>query len=548
VAKVFARLRLGAFGLATALALVAAAPAQAAKPPAKPVCGPVLPGFMHCDSEAVKWRVPMAHAAALGDIPYGPADIQDAYGLTSIASQYGADQTVAIIDAYDMPTAESDLATYRSAYGLPACTTANGCFKKVNQLGTSSSFPPHDTGWGEEISLDLQAVSAACPLCHILLVEANSTYTTDLGAAVNTAALLGATQISNSYGGPEAAHETTYESYYNHPGVTVTVSSGDEGYGVEYPAASKYVTAVGGTSLYKSSAPRGWTELAWDGAGSGCSAFIAKPPWQHDSNCLTRSVADVSADADPNTGLAVYDSDDHGWIQVGGTSLAAPLVAAAYALTGSAAAAGGYAYDNTSRFNDVTSGSNGSCTFAYLCTALVGYDGPTGVGSPDGAFPTGPPPAGGSGSGSGSGTGSGSGPGAGAPPPPSQPAVPIATAARSAVLVSSASVSASRGGTVKVRVTCGGGPSCSGVLTLQIKLRGAALRTLGKGRFSLAPHKSTVVSVRLSRPNLTLLRQKHRLYVFGTALDSDGTTAQSGFRLSAPKMRKQRRAHHKRHR
>jgi hypothetical protein len=526
-----------------------AAPAEAAQPPVKPVCGPVLAGFMHCDSEAVQRRVPVARAAALGAIPYGPADIQDAYGLTSIASQYGADQTVAIIDAYDMPTAESDLATYRSHYGLPACTTANGCFKKVNQNGTSSAFPAHDAGWGEEISLDLQAVSAACPFCHILLVEANSTYTTDLGAAVNTAARLGATQISNSYGGPEAAYEATFDSYYDHPGVTVTVSSGDEGYGVEYPAASKYVTAVGGTSLYKSATPRGWTEAAWDGAGSGCSLFITKPSWQHDSNCPTRAVADVSADADPNTGLAVYDSDDHGWIQVGGTSLAAPLVAGAYALTGSAAAAGGYAYDNASRFNDVTGGSNGSCTFAYLCTALLGYDGPTGIGTPDGAFPTGPPAAGGSGSGAGTGSGSGSDPGAGAPPSAgTQPAAPIATAARSSVLVSSASVSASTGGTVKVRVTCGGGPSCSGVLTLQIRLRGATLRTLGKGRFSLAAHKSTVVSVRLSRPNLSLLQQRHRLYVFGTALDGDGTTAQSGFRLSAPKARKQRKTHHKRHR
>jgi len=291
---------------------------------------------MHCDAAAVKRRRMVAHRAALGDIPYGPADIQSAYGLTSVAASYGADQTVAIVDAYDLPTAESDLALYRSHYGLSPCTTANGCFKKVNQAGTTSSYPAADAGWGGEIALDLDAVSATCPQCHILLVEANSASGSNLAVAVNRAAAMGATQISNSYGGSEFSGEDLSQSAYNHPGVAVTVSSGDSGYGVEFPAASQYVTAVGGTSLYKDSSARGWSESAWDGAGSGCSAYIPKPAWQTDSPCAMRVVADVSAVADPYTGIATYDSYGTGsypWQQVGGTSLASPVVAAAYAAT-----------------------------------------------------------------------------------------------------------------------------------------------------------------------------------------------------------------------
>src|SRR5919201_4622540 len=264
VASVFARRRLGLFGLACALALLVAAPAQAARSHVVNVCPPVLPGFMHCDSAVVQKHGVVAHRAALGDIPYGPADIQDAYGLTSVAAAYGADQTVAIVDAYDLPSAEHDLNVYRAHYGLPACTVANGCFKKVNQLGSSTSFPAYNSGWAGEISLDLDAVSAACPHCHILLVEATSASTGNLAAAVNRAALMGATQISNSYGGDENLSELTVESAYNHPGVAVTVSSGDYGYGVEFPAASRYVTAVGGTSLVKDSSARGWSESAWD--------------------------------------------------------------------------------------------------------------------------------------------------------------------------------------------------------------------------------------------------------------------------------------------
>ncbi|HEX5503304.1 MAG TPA: S53 family peptidase [Thermomicrobiales bacterium] len=313
---------------------------------------------------------------------YFPADLQAAYNLPSAAN--GAGQTVAIVDAYDDPRAESDLAVYRKQFGLPACTTANGCFRKVNQFG-GTSYPRGNTGWAEEISLDLDMVSAICPNCHILLVEASSNSFANLAAAVDEAASLGADAISNSYGGGEYSGEVADQSHYNHPGVAITASSGDSGYGVEFPAASQYVTAVGGTSLTKSGA--GWSESAWSGAGSGCSAYIAKPSWQHDASCNNRTVADVAAVADPATGVAVYDTyREGGWLVFGGTSVASPIVASVYALAGNAGSvtAGSYPYGHLSSLNDVTSGNNGNCGGSYLCTAGAGYDGPTGNGTPNG--------------------------------------------------------------------------------------------------------------------------------------------------------------------
>jgi subtilase family serine protease len=236
--------------------------------------------------------------------------------------------------------------------------------------------------------------SAVCPNCKILLVEANSNAYTDLGAAVDRAALVGANAISNSYGGGEFSVEgsSTYNDHYNHPGIAVTVSSGDGGYGVEFPAASQYVTAVGGTSLTKNTSTRGWTESAWSGAGSGCSRYIAKPSWQHDSGCSRRTVADVSAVANPSTGVAVYDSygssGGANWYVFGGTSVAAPIIASVYALAGNASSVsyGSYPYGHTASLFDVTSGSNGSCGYysRYLCKAGSGYDGPTGLGTPNG--------------------------------------------------------------------------------------------------------------------------------------------------------------------
>jgi subtilase family serine protease len=312
-----------------------------------------------------------------------PCDLQAAYALPS--SSAGAGETVAIVDAYNDPNAEADLGKYRTAYGLPACTTANGCFHKVNQNG-GTTYPGANTGWSEEISLDVDMVSAACPKCHILLVEANSNNLGDLVTAEQEAAALGANAISNSWAANEFSLETLYDSSFN-LNIPITASSGDSGYGVGWPAASPYVTAVGGTSLVPAANARGWSETAWSGAGSGCSAFEAKPAWQTDPSCANRTVADVSAVADPNTGVATYDSfNQPGWLVFGGTSVAAPIVASVYALAanGATITSPGYGYAHATSLFDVTSGSNGSCGGSYLCTAGPGYDGPTGLGTPNG--------------------------------------------------------------------------------------------------------------------------------------------------------------------
>ncbi|MFK0151024.1 peptidase S8 [Streptomyces sp. NPDC090493] len=328
---------------------------------------------------------------------YSPTNLRSAYGLTSAAASNGSGETIAIVDAYNDPNAESDLATYRSYYGLSACTTANGCFKKVSQTGSTTSLPSSDAGWSEEISLDLDMASAICPLCNITLVEATSASYANLGTAENEAVALGAKFVSNSYGGSESSSQTTYDtSYYNHAGVAITVSSGDSAYGAEYPATSRYVTAVGGTKLSTSSTTRGWTETVWktsstEGTGSGCSSYDAKPSWQTDTGCTKRMESDVSAVADPATGVSVYDSYGvtAGWYTFGGTSVSAPIIAGVYALAGTPAsgtypAQYPYDYAGTSSLNDVTSGNNGSCSTSYFCTAGTGYDGPTGWGTPEG--------------------------------------------------------------------------------------------------------------------------------------------------------------------
>jgi subtilase family serine protease len=362
-----------------ALALAPVAQAR----PSRHACGPATTGAARCHALVVTDRsgTPLATSTPSG---YGPADLRSAYRL---AATGGTGQTIGIVDAYNDPNAEADLGAYRAQYGLGACTTANGCFRKVDQNG-GTSYPKASGGWSQEISLDLDMASAICPNCHILLVEAASSSLTSLGTAVNTAARLGATTISNSYGGAESSAETSWDSsYFNHPGIAITVSSGDSGYGVQYPAASQYVTAVGGTSLARASNARGWSESAWSGAGSGCSVFESKPSWQAGPDCANRTVADVSADADPSTGVAVYDTyHAGGWLVFGGTSVASPIIAGVYALAGNAGSLtyGSFAYGHTSSVFDVTIGSNGSCGGSYLCTAGPGYDGPTGLGTPNG--------------------------------------------------------------------------------------------------------------------------------------------------------------------
>ncbi|MEA2394810.1 MAG: hypothetical protein QOJ82_2701 [Solirubrobacteraceae bacterium] len=394
--------------VATISAAAAVPVAAQAAPTVKAVCAS---GPVRCFA-VLRTDIPAVPAAQAAHDGYGPADLRSAYKLTSASLRKGAGQTVAIVDAYDDPNAEADLGVYRSFYGLPPCTTANGCFKKVNQDGEQGNYPPPNPDWELEESLDLDMVSAVCPRCHILFVEASSADETaaagtplthsDLGAAVDTAANMGANEVSNSYGsvGPES-NFTAWDHYYNHPGVAITASSGDEDYGTIWPASSGFVTSVGGTSLVKAANARGWDETVWgslgpgfpadaQGAGSGCSIWEAKPAWQKDAGCAGRTVADVSAVADPGTGVAIYDSGvlGGGWNVVGGTSVSSPVIASVYALAGNAAKVnyGSFPYSHTRSFFDVTQGTNFTPNQAcgYVCTAGPGYDGPTGWGTPNG--------------------------------------------------------------------------------------------------------------------------------------------------------------------
>lgn len=324
---------------------------------------------------------------------YGPAQFLGAYGLSGTSS---SSPIIAIVDAYDQPNIKSDLDKYSSTFGIPTLPTCVGpiasstvpCFQKINQNG-GTVYPATNAGWALEISLDVEAAHAVCQNCKILLTEANSSSFADLTTAVDQAVSQGAKVISNSYGASEFAGENTYDSHYNHPGLAITFSSGDSGYGTQYPAASPYVVAVGGTTLNLSGTTY-LSESVWSGAGSGCSTE-SKPSWQTDSGCAKRTIADVSADANPNTGAAVYDSVRYqgrrGWFQVGGTSLASPLVAATYALggvpTGTEAGSLPYSSGSASTLHDVTTGSNGNCG-TYLCNGATGYDGPSGLGTPKG--------------------------------------------------------------------------------------------------------------------------------------------------------------------
>ena len=351
----------------------------------RPVCpGPEAPGTARCHAHVVTDRggKPDATTSPTG---YRPAQFRTAYSLTATGSSA---TTIAIVDAFNDPNIESDLGVYSKQFGLPVCTTANGCFKKVNQTG-GTSYPPTNSGWSLEISLDVEIAHAICPNCKILLVEASSNSFSNLLAAEDYA-VKHATVVSNSWGGGEFSGETSFDFHFNHLGHPITFSSGDNGYGVQYPASSQYVTAVGGTTLRLTTSNTRSSETVWSGAGSGCSALEPKPTWQKDTRCIRRTVADVAADADPNTGAAVYDTvalnGQKGWFQVGGTSLSSPLIAAVYALAGNAASTndGSYSYSHLSGLFDVKSGSNGSCGGTYLCTGLTGYDGPSGNGTPKG--------------------------------------------------------------------------------------------------------------------------------------------------------------------
>ncbi|HTQ67148.1 MAG TPA: S53 family peptidase [Solirubrobacteraceae bacterium] len=535
----------GALAAAPAMALGASGePAPVSPLPSsdyetRPVCAAPPPGHVSCMADLLVGRSAAARAhthpiglaavrrpdaslPATGFFGLRPADLHTAYSLPTTASTA---QTIAIVDAYNDPTAEADLRTYDEEFSLPACTTENGCFKQVNQKGNTSPLPfPKSSaeleealkgtqaqveeaeeaeGWGLEISLDIETARAVCQSCHILLVEGNAALTSDLDIAEEAAETLGANEISNSWGGSEEGQTAQGEAAgpFNHPGTVITASAGDAGYldwdssfpgAVEFPAASPHVVAVGGTRLEITKEAKYLQETVWNGdgaGGGGCSTTFTAPSWQRSlsdwasvgCSLNTRAVSDVSADADPYTGVAVTDSSTshcvytepktpkhtYHWCTLGGTSLASPLVASVFALAGGS---GGVSYPADSLYadalatpeglHDVKTGSNGacaneftseglsgctteeegaSCSHHLICVAAKGYDGPTGLGTPNGITDFLAPAGGGKeegsggsggsegGGGSGGSSGGGSSPPAGGQPP--QGAIGAETAA-----------------------------------------------------------------------------------------------------------------------
>jgi len=372
--------------------------------PARPdgfraACAAARPGHLRCFAlYRPQTAVNEAIAGGVASRPFGwtARQLEQAYRLP--VSQL-SDQTVAISIAFNTPRLAQYLAKYRQTFGLPPCTVASGCFRVVNQNGNPNPKKlPHsgvDSGWDLEVTLDVSMVSAACPHCKILVVEANNTTYRSLARTDDTAARLGAEVISNSYGGRENGFAQAFAPDYDHPGHTIVVAAGDLGFtAANFPANLSTVTAVGGTELARARNARGWRERTWldpfaGASGSGCSVYVRKPAWQHDPNCPGRTVADVSAVA---SDIPIYNKAYGGWITVEGTSVAAPLVAGIYGLAGNASVIPlGYAYSHRRSLFDITKGSNSlfypsklTCGNDYLCVARKGYDAPTGLGTPDG--------------------------------------------------------------------------------------------------------------------------------------------------------------------
>jgi hypothetical protein len=537
-------------------------------------------------------RAPASAPAAAGSFGLRPQDLHSAYQLPTAA--VGA-QTIALVDAYNDPTAESDLAAYSTEFGLPQCTAAGGCFEQVNESGEAASLPFPKTkaeleaarkgtasqrrlaeeaeGWGLEMSLDLDAAHAVCEGCRIVLVEASSTGQSDLERAERTAAALGAQEISNSWGAPECGGGecATDSPAFDHPGVVITASAGDDGYlswgsgggYAEYPASSPHVVAVGGTRLRLGEAG-GWAgETVWNGSGAGgggCSVAFGAQPWQRQLSDWSavgcsgfRAVADVSADADPYSGLAVHDTSPScrseyseggvrrltSWCTVGGTSLSSPLIAAVYALAGGADGVSYPAqtlYENELRgasLHDVTSGSNGECLKALtaegfagctsaeegsscqqrvICVAGSGYDGPSGVGSPSGiaAFQPGAPA-----SEQATPASSGEGGQASAPPPPAEaPAGPVAEAAGSAGAASTAAGAGSASGASSgLEVLAAPSSPPPGVSAPALRITGLRLRA--HGSTARSRHPRLAFSFALNRAALVRVTLLRRVRVHG---------------------------------
>lgn len=357
----------------------AAAPGNSGN--ARPVCpGPAAPG----DSRCHVWVFPDASTSPVG---LTPSQMKAAYSF-STSNTAGAGATIAIVDAYDLPTAENDLNVFSSQFGLPACTTANGCFKKVNQTG-GTKYPRYNSGWGLEIALDIEWAHAIAPGAKILLVEASSNSFTNLLAAEDYASGH-ASYVSNSWGGGEFSGEKSYDSHFNKSNVSFFVSAGDAGLPAEYPSSSPYVISVGGTTLVFNSDGSLQTETGWSGGGGGCSVYETTSTVQSgfsgyaQVNCGGfRATPDVSLDANPNSGAAVYDSSTYsgqkGWYQVGGTSLSSPMWAGRAADTGVLVKAA-YVYGSNITFRDISVGNNGAA-------CLTGFDLCSGRGSWTGALP-----------------------------------------------------------------------------------------------------------------------------------------------------------------
>jgi subtilase family serine protease len=324
---------------------------------------------------------PLVRALPTG---FSPTQLRGVYGLSGT----GSGKRVAIVGAYNDTTIKADLDKYSQTYGLPVlsnCATRGqgSCFERLDEHG-GQTFGTSDSGWAVETALDVETVHGLCPSCRIDLIEATTASMTNLMAAEDEAVVTGATVVSNSWGGSETKTELGLDAHFQAPGVTYVAASGDSGYGVSYPAASPKVLAVGGTSLQLSSTGRRSSETAWSGAGSGCSKYEAKPTWESDSGCEHRSVADVAAVADPDTGVAIYSgssSSGAGWFTVGGTSLATPVIAASVAVGGLSPQVATIAAHHSGLY-DVSTGQNGTCPIPYLCKAGIGYDGPTGWGVP----------------------------------------------------------------------------------------------------------------------------------------------------------------------
>jgi subtilase family serine protease len=332
-----------------------------------------------------------------------PSQVATAYGFDQLwLANRGAGQTIGIVDAFDHPDIEKSLTIFDNRFKLPTCTSANGCFRKVYATGTNPGAPPSDrTIWQYEIALDVEWAHAMAPDANILLVESNSDQLSDMMQAVNVAVQNGATVVSMSWGGLEFNKETKFDSSFLAANVVFVAASGDFGTGVLYPAASPYVTAVGGTTLSVDVKGNYIGETAWSESGGGLSQYESEPSYQSLLNIPTnsknqRGVPDVAYDADPNTGFTLYTTLPLvGWFEFGGTSAGAPHWAALMAITDSLRVAAGkspLSGANTALYNsatsnyagnyyDITSGSNGSCG-APVCTAVPGYDYVTGLGSP----------------------------------------------------------------------------------------------------------------------------------------------------------------------